>query len=102
MSEFRVTPEAVAEVSSRLGGISGTVGDLHDRLGTHRAAAEGTPIGGAFAGLLTRWGHVLPLYALAGDRLSAAVGGAATSYTISDGAIADACGGGGAGATTRS
>ncbi len=39
-----------------------------------------------------RWAQVLPVYALAGERLSAAVAGAAEGYRRSDTAVADDCG----------
>jgi len=92
MSSFQVTPEAVSEVSARLGGISGHVADLHGRLGAHADAGHGTATAGALDGLMGRWVQVLPVYALAGERLAAAVAGAAEGYRRSDAAVADDCG----------
>jgi hypothetical protein len=97
MSAFRVTPEAVLEVAGRLGAISGGVDELHSRLSPHAAAGTGTPADGAIAALAGHWAQVLPVFSLAGDHLSRAVGGAASAYRGSDTAIGDACGGGGGG-----
>ncbi len=90
MSKLQVTPEAVAEVSGRLSGISGHVQELHGQLAGHAEAAHGTPAEGAVGSLMGHWAQMLPLYALAGDRLAGAVGGAAEGYRRSDGAVADA------------
>jgi hypothetical protein len=90
MSEFTVTTAAVAEVSDRVGGISGRVGDMHGRIANHSSAADDTPLGGAFGGLMSRWAAVLPLYAVSGERLSNAVAAAALHYRESDAAVAAA------------
>ena len=90
MSKFQVTPEAVAEVSGRLSGISGHIGELHGQLAGHAEAAHGTPVEGAVGSLMGHWAQMLPLYALSGDRLAGAVGGAAEGYRRSDGAVANA------------
>ncbi len=50
------------------------------------------PRRGPLDGLMGRWAQVLPVYALAGERLSAAVAGAAEGYRRSDTAVADDCG----------
>lgn len=90
MPRFQVTPEAVSDVASRLGGISAGVEDLHAGMGAHASAAMATPVDGALAGLMGHWAQVLPVFALAGDRLSAAVAGAAIAYRTSDAAVGDA------------
>ncbi len=93
MSRFEVTPVAVADVSARLAGISGQLGELHGHVSGHLSAAEGTPAAGALHGLMGQWARMLPLYAEAGDRLCAAVAGAARGYESSDEAIAERCAG---------
>lgn len=97
MSTFRVTPAAIAEAAGRLGAISSGVDGLHGRLGAHSGAAAGTPLDGALDGLIGHWAQVLPVFALAGERLTGAVGGAAAAYTVSDAAVGGACAMGGAG-----
>jgi len=95
MSSFQITPTVVSAASLPLGAISAAVADLHQRSFTHATAASGTPAAGAVEGLMARWSQVLPEFALSGDRLAAAVVGAAEGYELTDTAIADASQGGG-------
>ncbi|HEY5317683.1 MAG TPA: hypothetical protein VIJ20_06865 [Solirubrobacteraceae bacterium] len=90
MSSFQVTPTAVSCASLPLGAISGAVAELHQASFAHATAAGGTPAAGAVEGLMTRWSQVLPEFALSGERLAAAVTGAAASYEVTDSVIAGA------------
>lgn len=94
MSSFQVTPTVVLAASLPLGAISGAVHDLHGGSYAHVSAASGTPAAAAVEGLMTRWSQVLPHFALAGERLAAAVAGAAAGYEVTDTVIGDACDGG--------
>lgn len=91
MSGFRVTPEAVSEIGARLGGISPSVSELHGRISGHVDAAHGTPAAGAVGRSMGRWSRALPEFALAGERLAAAVAHAAAGYRRSDQAVGHAC-----------
>jgi hypothetical protein len=90
MSSFQVTPGAVSAASLPLGAISAAVAELHQGSFAHGMAASGTPAAGAVEGLMGRWSQVLPEFALSGDRLAAAVLGAAADYELTDTVIADA------------
>jgi len=88
MSKFKVSTSAGGDAAGRLGGISGHVLELHGRLGQHTNAGDGTPAGESIAAVTGQWAAALPTFALAGDRLSGAVGGAATAYQDTDQALA--------------
>jgi hypothetical protein len=87
MSELRVSPHHVADSAARLGGISGGVAAHHAHARRHADAALGTPAEHAVGGLMARWSHALPEFALAGDRLAAAVAVAAMGYAVTDAAV---------------
>lgn len=91
MSTFRVTTAAVNDAAHRIGGISGHVLELHGRLDQHQSAGHGTPAGASLTAVIGRWAATLPTFALAGDHLAGAVGGAAAAYQNSDNAVADGC-----------
>lgn len=92
MSEFSVVTSAVEEMSARLGNISRDTEELHGQVGTHTSAAAGTSVDGALGGLMGRWGAVLPHFGLSGDRLQAAMRGAASAYRAADAAVENAAG----------
>jgi hypothetical protein len=93
MSTFRVTPATVAAGSAPLATISGAVQELHGGSYAHATAAGGTPAAAAVEGLMGRWSRVLPEFALASERLAAAVGAAAADYELTDAVIGAACDG---------
>jgi hypothetical protein len=93
MSTFRVTPATVAAGSAPLATISAAVAELHRGSLAHATAAGGTPAAPAVEGLMGRWSQVLPEFALASERLAAAVGAAAADYELTDTVIGAACDG---------
>lgn len=93
MSEFSVVTGEIEGMSARLGVISADAAELCGQVGQHAAAAAQTPAAGALNDLMGRWAAALPRYGIAGDRLQAAMRGAAAAYTTADTAVADAAGG---------
>jgi hypothetical protein len=93
MSEFSVVTSEVEGMSARLGGISRDAEELQRQAGLHASAAAQTPADGALSGLMGQWAAVLPRFGLAGERLQAAMRGAAAAYHDADTAVADAAGG---------
>jgi hypothetical protein len=87
MSEFSVIAGAIEEMAGRMDGIAPGAGEFHGQIGGHAAAAADTPAHGAVSGLMEHWAAVLPHFGLAGDRLSAAMRGAARAYQESDAAV---------------
>lgn len=87
MSQIEVVSAAIEEMAGRLGGIAPRAGELHGRVGGHAAAAANTPAHEAVSGLMARWATALPQFAAAGDRLQAAMHGAARAYAESDAAV---------------
>jgi hypothetical protein len=81
---------AIEEMAGRLRGIAPGTGEFHGQVGTHATAAADTPAHEAMSGLMARWAAALPRFAEAGDRLQAAMHGAAQAYAKSDMAVASA------------
>jgi hypothetical protein len=92
MSEISVITGAIEDMAGRIDGISPGVGALHGQVHTHSTAAADTPAHDALSGLMGHWAAVLPHFGLAGDRLSAAMRGAARVYQQSDAAVGRAAG----------
>jgi len=90
VSHIEVVSAAIEEMAGRLGGIAPGAGEFHGQVGTHTMAAANTPAHDAMSGLMGRWAAALPRFAEAGDRLQAAMHGAARAYAKSDGAVAAA------------
>ena len=95
MSEFSVVTGVVDDMSTRLGVISPEVAELHGQVGTHSSAAAQTPLHGALSSLMGDWAEALPHFGLSGDRLQAAMRGAAAHYRAADAAVGDVAGGSG-------
>ncbi len=87
MSQIDVVTAAIEDMAGRLGGIGPGTRDFHDQVGAHTSAAADTPAHGAMSGLMARWATALPQFAEAGDRLQAAMHGAARAYAQSDSAV---------------
>jgi len=87
MSEISVITGAIEEIAGRMDGISPGTGALHGQIQGHASAAADTPAHEALSGLMDHWAAVLPHFALSGDRLSAAMRGAARVYDQSDAAV---------------
>ena len=92
MSEISVITGAIEDMAGRIDGISPGAGALHGQVQTHSTAAADTPAHDALSGLMGHWAAVLPHFGLAGDRLSAAMRGAARVYQQSDAAVGRAAG----------
>lgn len=90
VSEIQVVTAAIEEMAGRLSGIAPGAREFHGRVTTHAAAAANTPAHGAVGGLMGRWAAALPQFAEAGERLQAAMHGAARAYAESDAAVAGA------------
>lgn len=90
MSEFNVVTTAVSTAGVRLSTLSAGTDEAASRIGGCSGAAAGTPLEGAFEGLLGKWMDVLPRFGESSDRLSGAVSGAAGAYTATDAGVADA------------
>jgi hypothetical protein len=93
MSEFSVVTSAVDEMSTRLGVISQDTTELHGQVGAHASAAAQTPLDGVLSGLMGNWAAALPHFGLSGERLQAAMSGAAAHYRAADAAVEGAAGG---------
>ncbi len=87
MPEISVITGAIEEMAGRMDGISPGTGALHGQIQGHASAAADTPAHAALSGLMEHWAAVLPHFALSGDRLGAAMRGAARVYDQSDAAI---------------
>lgn len=94
MSQIEVVTAAIEEMAGRLSGISPETTEFHSQVTTHATAAANTPAHEAMSGLMARWGASLPRFAEAGERLQAAMHGAAQTYAKSDAAVAAAAEGG--------
>ncbi|MGZ4299966.1 MAG: hypothetical protein ACXVVK_23260 [Solirubrobacteraceae bacterium] len=90
MSEIHVVTAAIQEMAGRLSGIAPGTGEFHGQVVTHASAAASTPAHEAVSGLMARWATALPQFAEAGERLQAAMHGAARAYATSDAAVAAA------------
>ena len=90
MSHIEVVSAAIEEMAGRLGGIAPGTGEFHGQVGRHATAAADTPAHEAVSGLMARWAAALPRFAEAGERLQAAMHGAARAYAQSDAAVAEA------------
>jgi uncharacterized protein YukE len=88
VSQIEVVTAAIEEMAGRLSGISPGAGEFHGQATTHATAAANTPTHEAMSGLMARWGTALPRFAEAGERLQAAMHGAARAYARSDAAVA--------------
>ncbi len=93
MSEFSVVTSEIEGMSGRLGVISQDAAELYGMAGQHASAAAQTSAAGAMNELMGRWASALPRFGLAGDRLQAAMRGAAGAYDLADTVVADAAGG---------
>jgi hypothetical protein len=93
MSSFSVVTSAVQDMSTRLGVISPEVAELHGQVGTHSSAAAQTSLHGPLSSLMGDWAAALPHFGLSGERLQAAMQGAAAHYRAADAAVGDAAGG---------
>jgi hypothetical protein len=90
VSQIDVVTAAIEEMAGHLSAIAPGSSEFHGQVTTHATAAEDTPAHGAMGGLMARWATALPQFAEAGDRLQAAMHGAARAYAQSDAAIAAA------------
>jgi uncharacterized protein YukE len=94
VSQIEVVTAAIQEMAGRLSGISPQTSELHGQVTTHATAAANTPAHEAMSGLMACWATALPQFAEAGERLEAAMHGAARAYAKSDAAVAAAAGNG--------
>jgi hypothetical protein len=92
MSELSVITGAIEEMAGRMDGISPGTGALHGQVHAHASAAADTSAHDALNGLMGHWAAVLPHFGSAGERLSAAMRGAARVYEQSDTAVERAAG----------
>jgi uncharacterized protein YukE len=90
VSQIEVVTAAIEEMAGRLSGIGPRTGEFHGQVTTHAAAAANTPVHEAMSGLMARWVTALHQFAGAGERLHAAMHGAARAYAQSDAAVAAA------------
>ncbi len=90
MSQIEVVSAAIQDMAGRLGGIAPGSREFHGQVTTHSTAAAQTPAHEAMSGLMGRWAAALPQFAEAGERLQAAMHGAARAYAESDMAVAAA------------
>jgi uncharacterized protein YukE len=88
VSQIEVVTAAIEEMAGRLSGIAPGSSELHGQVTTHATAAANTPAHAAMSGLMARWATALPQFAEAGERLQAAMHGAARAYARSDAAVA--------------
>jgi hypothetical protein len=88
MSSFDVAPESVSGAGARLTGISADIDDAIGRIAGCSGAAEGTPLHGAFEGMLGQWSSALPHFGASSTSLSGALTGAAATYSGVDTALA--------------
>ena len=87
MSQIDVVTIVIEDMAGRLSGIGPGTRDFHGQVTSHTSAGADTPAHGAVSGLMARWATSLPQFAEAGDRLQAAMHGAARAYAQSDAAI---------------
>jgi uncharacterized protein YukE len=92
VSQIEVITAAIEEMAGHLSGIAPGARDYHGQVTTHATAAANTPAHGAMSGLMARWATALPRFAEAGERLEAAMHGAAQAYARSDAAVSAAAG----------
>jgi uncharacterized protein YukE len=90
VSQIEVVTAAIEEMAGRLSGIGPRTGEFHGQVTAHATAAANTPAHEAMSGLMARWATALPQFAAAGERLQAAMHGAAQVYAESDAAVAAA------------
>ena len=90
MAQIEVVTAAIEEMAGRLSGIAPGTGEFHCQVRTHATAAANTSAHEAVSGLMRRWATALPQFAEAGNRLQAAMHGAAQAYARSDAAVAGA------------
>jgi uncharacterized protein YukE len=90
VSQLEVVTAAIEEMAGRLSGISPGTSEFHGQVITHATAAADTAAHEAMSGLMARWATALPQFAEAGERLQAAMHGAAVAYARSDAAVAAA------------
>ena len=90
MSQIEVITAAIEDMAGRLSGIAPGTSEFHGQVVKHTTAAAQTPAHEAVSGLMARWASALPRFAEAGDRLQAAMHGAAQAYAQSDAAVAAA------------
>jgi uncharacterized protein YukE len=90
VSQIEVVTAAIEDMAGHLGAISPATHELHGQVGRHAAAGANTAADGAVSGLMARWAAALPRFAEAGERLQAAMHGAAVAYAKSDAAVAAA------------
>ena len=90
MSQIEVVTAAIEEMAGRLSGIAPGTSEFHGQVITRATAAANTPAHEAMSGLMARWATALPQFAEAGQRLQAAMHGAAQVYAKSDAAVAAA------------
>jgi hypothetical protein len=90
MSQLRVTPEQLGAVSGRVGGVSPGVADLQRAIAGCRGAGSGTRADSAVEELLGRWDAALPQFALAAERLAAAMAASGRGYGHTDEQVAAA------------
>jgi hypothetical protein len=90
VSQIEVVTAAIEEMAGRLSGIAPGSSEFHGQVVTHATAAANTPAHQAMSGLMARWATALPQFAEAGERLQAAMHGAALAYAKSDAALAEA------------
>jgi uncharacterized protein YukE len=87
MSQIDVVTAAIEDMAGRLSGIGPGTRDFDGQVTRHSSAAADTPAHGAVSGLMASWATALPRFAEAGDRLQAAMHGAARAYAQSDAAV---------------
>lgn len=87
MSQINVVTTAIEDMAGRLSGIAPGTREFHGNVATHATAAANTPAHGAVSGLMGRWAAALPQFAEAGERLQAAMHGAARVYAQSEAAV---------------
>jgi uncharacterized protein YukE len=90
VSQIQAVTAAIEDMAGRLSGIAPGTSDFHGQVIRHTTAAADTPAHEAMSGLMARWATALPRFAQAGDRLQAAMHGAAQAYAKSDAAVAAA------------
>lgn len=96
MSQFSVVTSQLEGMSARLATIARDAEELSGQVGRHASAAAQTPADGALNDLMGRWAAALPHFGLSGDRLQAAMRGAAAAYATTDAVIGDSATGGAA------
>jgi hypothetical protein len=90
MSQIEVITAQIEDMAGRLSGIAPGTNEFHGQATTHASAAANTSAHEAMSGLMARWATALPHFAQSGERLQAAMHGAARAYAQSDAAVAAA------------